>query len=615
MSEKDKLNRRDFLRLSGLTTAGVIAAACAPAAAPPAAQEEAPAAAEEAPAAAEEAPAAAAETEGEVMDVPRERTLILMFGGDGTQFTDVGLGNPYATGASHQMGSAALWEPLAFYSAFADETIPWLAESWEYNDDYTELTIKTREGVEWSDGTPFTAGDVAFTLTMLRDNAPLLTRSSIVKEAVQEATAVDDTTVHIVFNSPRPRFMFNQLMFKFDTGIYIVPEHVFSGVEDVTAFEYFDPEQGWPLATGPYKIVQWTSTQKFIDRRDDWWAVKTGFVDALPEIERILVIPRGDDTLMTQRIVNNEVDSILDLRANTIGQTVAQNDKIITHTGKDLPMGYMDWWPTSLWFNHLDGPFTHKDVRWAVSYSIDRQQMLDVGLQGSGIITPLPFPQYPPMEPYFEAAQPLLEQYPTTEFNLDKAAELMQGQGYEKDGDGFWVKDGARIPTSMSGWQVFTDIGPIIAEQLRRGGFEAEFTTPADNGTRISEGTQKIWLNGHGGTIRDPYTTLDFYTSKYFAPIGEPTAQASRFNNAEYDAILAEMASTPASDAGYMDLYLAAMEIWLDELVEAPIQQWLHRIPMNTTYWTNWPTAENSYVNGAFWHLTFPLMLHNIKAA
>ncbi len=71
---------------------------------------------------------------------------------------------------------------------------------------------------------------------------------------------------------------------------------------------------------------------------------------------------------------------------------------------------------------------------------------------------------------------------------------------------------------------------------------------------------------------------------------------------------------TPSDDPGYMDLYLAAMEIWLDNLVDAPIQQWLHRIPMNTTYWTNWPTAENPYVNGAFWHPTFPLMLHNLRA-
>ena len=41
----------------------------------------------------------------------------------------------------------------------------------------------------------------------------------------------------------------------------------------------------------------------------------------------------------------------------------------------------------------------------------------------------------------------------------------------------------------------------------------------------------------------------------------------------------------PADDPGYMDLYLAALEIYLDDLIDAPIQQWLHRIPLNTTYW------------------------------
>jgi peptide/nickel transport system substrate-binding protein len=219
------------------------------------------------------------------------------------------------------------------------------------------------------------------------------------------------------------------------------------------------------------------------------------------------------------------------------------------------------------------------------------------------------------MQPYFDAAQSLLEKYPTNEFNLEKAAALLEGQGYAKDGDGFWVKDGERIPAVISGWQVFNDIGPIIVEQLRRAGFDAEWTTPADNGTRISDGTQKIWLNGHGGTITDPFTTLDYYTSKYFAPVGEPTAQSSRFQNAEYDAILEQMASKSPEDAEYMDLYLAAMEIWLDNLVDAPIQQWLHRIPMNQTYWKNWPTEENAYVNGAFWHLTFPLILHRLESA
>ncbi len=108
----NEFNRRDFLKLTGISTAGIVVAACGGA---PAAGPAAPAA--EAGAGAAAAPAAAAG----LADIPREKSFIFMFGGDGTQFTDTELGNPYATGASHQMGSAALWEPMFFYSAFADE--------------------------------------------------------------------------------------------------------------------------------------------------------------------------------------------------------------------------------------------------------------------------------------------------------------------------------------------------------------------------------------------------------------------------------------------------------------------------------------------------------------
>jgi hypothetical protein len=91
--ELQNLNRRDFLRLSGLAAAGVMATACGTPPAPGAQQ----AAGETAGAAAgaEAAPAAG------VADIPRERTLILMFGGDGTQLTDTEIGKPYDLGATH----------------------------------------------------------------------------------------------------------------------------------------------------------------------------------------------------------------------------------------------------------------------------------------------------------------------------------------------------------------------------------------------------------------------------------------------------------------------------------------------------------------------------------
>jgi peptide/nickel transport system substrate-binding protein len=75
------------------------------------------------------------------------------------------------------------------------------------------------------------------------------------------------------------------------------------------------------------------------------------------------------------------------------------------------------------------------------------------------------------------------------------------------------------------------------------------------------------------------------------------------------------MATKSKDDPTYMDLYLSALEIYLDNLIDAPIQQFMHYIPMNTTYWTGWPTQDDPYVNGAFWHLTFPLILQKLKPA
>lgn len=48
----------------------------------------------------------------------------------------------------------------------------WLAESFEFAPDFKRLTIKTRAGITWSDGEPFSAEDVAYTLNSLRDLGP-----------------------------------------------------------------------------------------------------------------------------------------------------------------------------------------------------------------------------------------------------------------------------------------------------------------------------------------------------------------------------------------------------------------------------------------------------------
>src|SRR5262245_19821855 len=90
-------------------------------------------------------------------EVPRNRTLTLVWTGREGRWIDHELWNPYALGSNHQSGPGIFYEPLAYYSAFADKEYLWLAESYTYSPDFKELTIKTRSGITWSDGVPFSA--------------------------------------------------------------------------------------------------------------------------------------------------------------------------------------------------------------------------------------------------------------------------------------------------------------------------------------------------------------------------------------------------------------------------------------------------------------------------
>jgi peptide/nickel transport system substrate-binding protein len=294
-----------------------------------------------------------------------------------------------------------------------------------------------------------------------------------------------------------------------------------------------------------------------------------------------------------------------------------QNPNITTHTGKDKPYGYVDWWPTSLYVNNEREPFTDSAVRWALSYYIDRDQIIDVALGGAGSKWPLPLPSYPGLQPFIDGASDLLTQYPTLEFNPEKGDAMLTGAGWTKT-DGKWTKDGKGINVPIESFQVMADIGPVIVEQLKNQGIDSSYSQPPDFFDRFGPGDWNASLFGHGGSIRnDPFDTLALYQSKSVAVPGQHGVNFSRWHNDEYDGIVDEMAVTSPDDKpdAIMDQWLRAMAIWLPNLPDIPIQEWYHRIPMNQTYWTGWPTKENAYVNGAFWHLTFQLVLNELKAA
>jgi peptide/nickel transport system substrate-binding protein len=615
------VTRRRFLQSTTILATLALAAACAPAQAPPPTQPPAaakPTAAAPAAPAPTSAPAQAAPASVvKPGEVPRQRTLMAISGSNVREgkFPDYELWNPYAVGANHQVGSNLIHEPLAFYSAFADKEHLWLAESYKYNADFTELTIKTRSGIQWSDGQPFSAEDVAYTFNALKELGSKVRWGIDVQQFLQEAKATDANTAVLKFQVPAPRF-FEFVTYKYDIGVYIVPKHVYSS-QDWAAFRHYDPGKGFPVTTGPWKVTFASPEQRIFERRDDWWAVKAGLVKQMPQMQRIIHTPFAGEQQLAQAIITNQVDFSTSLQPASFPNVLNQNPKIITHSGREKPFGYVDWWPVSLYVNNTLKPFDNPDVRWALSYYMDRQQIVDVGWDGAGSLYPLPFPSYPPLKPYADSIKDMLDTYPTLEFNPKKGDALLEKAGFKKQA-GFWVDaQGQRLKIEIMGpgTGTFAPVGPVVAELLKRQGVEANYSQPPDANDRFSKGEYAGFLSGHGGSVRDIYYTLRLYQSVTQAVPGAHLVNFPRWSNKKYDEIVDQIFVTSIDDKPKLtQLFRQAMEIWLPELPDIQLTEFYHRIPMNTTYWKNWPTAENPYINGAFWHLTYQLVLNNLEA-
>jgi peptide/nickel transport system substrate-binding protein len=491
----------------------------------------------------------------------------------------------------------------------------WLAESHEFTSDFKRLTIKTRPGITWSDGAPFGAEDVAYTLNTLRDLGPKVRWGVDVQQAVENAAAKDANTVVIDFKIPAPRFFFF-MTYKYDIGVYIVPKHIFEG-QDWTTFKHFDLGKKWPVTTGPWQVADASQQQKVFDRRPTWWAAERNLAP-LPAVERNISLPFAGEQQVAQALITNQLDAGNALQPATFPTVFRQNLKIITHTGQKSPYGYMDWWPISLYVNNERPPFDDKDVRWALSYYLDRPQLIEVGYLGANTPSKLPMPPYPPLLPYFDAVKDLLAKYDTNEFAPKKGDSLLAAKGFKKGGDGFWTDaEGKHLAVNIIGFGAAgSAIGPVLVEMLKRHGIDSGLALPPDFDSRFQKGEYDAAIYGHGGSVNEPYATLRLYQGASIAVPGAHQANFARWKNAEYDKLVDEAYGIAPDDTKRLiDIWRRAMEIWLPELPDIQLVQNYHRIPWNTTYWKHWPTEQDPYVNGAHWHLTFAIVLWSLQPA
>jgi peptide/nickel transport system substrate-binding protein len=606
------ITRREFLRVSAAAAAGAALTACGQATEAP---KEEMAGEEVEEGAAEEKAMPERDKSWPMTNIPRNRTLIYY-----NNTPHAGNVNPFASGYTHQNGNAILLEPAAFYGVHADKNYMWLAESFSYNDDATEMTVNFRRGIQWSDGTPFTATDVATSMERLK-RVEGLNRSGTYKAELEAVEAVDDTTLKVTLNQTDWRFFFKSLTFRFDLGDYtaFMPNHIWKDVpdEEIISFMWYDQAKQWPVTTGPYGVSEANEQYTNYDLWPSWWAVETGFVAEEPAPWRIQQQPFTNDTLAAQLLINKEIDHPLDLRPFVVASTLAQADHLDTWTGRKPPYGYVDWWPISVQFCTEKYPWDNPKVRWAVAYALNQQQLVDVAWGGAGTVASSPFPNYPKLDALLAQVKDVTDQFNVLEFNLEKSAALMEEAGFTKDAEGFWVDaDGVRPDSDVyAGVPLFGDLAPVVAEQLRQAGFFCQHKAPPDVWAAKVDGRASMFLFGHGGATIDPFDTMMLYVKANAAPMGEQSwGNITRWDNDEFSAIRQEMNNTAMDDPAMVDLFRRAMTIWYENLPDCPIVQWYHRIPISNWYFDNWPNETDPYMNSALWHTTMLQVVLGLRA-
>lgn len=535
--------------------------------------------------------------------------------------------NPYAPGRRVDEGvQQVMAEPLFILNYETGEIEPWLGESMTSNETFDEWTMVLRDGITWSDGEAFNADDVVFTINMLIDNAPELAYSANFAQWVESVEKVDDVTIKFNLTSPNARFQLDHFSIRIYADAFIVPEHIWADKDPLT-FKYYDPAQGWPVYTGPYVLEAVGENEMVYKRRDTWWGVETGLFDRMPHPETAIWTFFGPEESRAAAMANDEIDSLGDITVGALLALQAQNPNVISHFD-ELPYAWVpDPCSRTFEFNHLVEPWGDPDMRWAINYAIDRDEIVAIAYEGSTLKSLHPFPAYPPLNRFVDLAMDagLYDTYPMDTHDAALAAEIIESKGYVKNSDGIYEKDGETLTLDITTHDAFIEkqrIAQVVVEQLQRVGIDATHRNEsgATWGENFDNGNFESRMGWQTcGSVNEPWNTMDAFNTKYLAPVGERAERNEwRWSGEKadaYSAIVDEIGVMPLGDPAIDDMFLEATELWLSELPVLPISEARKIIPFNTTYWTNWPTAENNYIHPPTWWQHTHVIMHALEPA
>lgn len=514
---------------------------------------------------------------------PASATPLIMESSQGVSLSSSNNMNPYAAGsAATQIGATSLIYELLMQFDIAkpnQKPYPFLATSYKWGKDGKSITFQIRQGVKWSDGSAFTAADVAGTYNMLV-KYPDTNTAGI--SGLTGATA-NGNAVTLTFSAPA----YTQLQQICD--VYIVPSSIYGMSSDPASADITNP-----IGTGPYTYDASGSNASGIvlTANSKYWGGPFGGSGA-PAVQEVEFpnIDTAADALTA--LENNSLDwagnSLAGLNAFTSGS------------------GHKTWFAAvntvTLYPDLNKFPFNNLAVRKAFSLAVNRKDISVTGEYGTEPVATNSSGLTLPAFASDEVSAVKGKSYKLSASSNAKAADAVLKAAGAKLQGGWYYLDGKKIDITISDPTTYTDYAEdatLMANELKAAHIDASFngiTADAWNAD-VADGNYGSAIVHWGDSVVSPYGVYNYWLNSSLNNGKDNAGDFEGLKNKGLDKDLSKLAGAATQSAEVKDL--APLEEYVaNQLPVIPLVYGASFDEYNSGAFTGWPNASNQYESGS----------------